>query len=214
MLNHNRISTLSKKQHISIGIIWLFNICGILGILLGYEQWFLGLTPLHLLIYLILIFWNDAITKKLIVALCIPFIMGMITEYLGVNYGLIFGAYEYGANLGFKVWGVPLIIGVNWTILTYCTAAVANKIHTHLVISSLIAAVLMVALDVIIEVSAPRFDFWEFDNGIVPLQNYLGWFIVAFVVHMLFQRLIKAQYTISIHIFIAIFIFFTTFLFF
>ena len=41
----------------------------------------------------------------------------MLTEAIGVNTGLLFGTYEYGANLGFKIFGVPLIIGVNWTVL-------------------------------------------------------------------------------------------------
>ena len=35
-------------------------------------------------------------------ALLIPFLLGFITEAFGVNYGLIFGDYSYGENLGFK----------------------------------------------------------------------------------------------------------------
>ncbi|WP_108803310.1 carotenoid biosynthesis protein [Aquimarina sp. Aq107] len=203
-----------RKLLISIILIWLFNISGIVGILIGYESWFLPLTPLNLLLYLGLMVWNSRIDKKLILALLIPFGIGMITEYLGVNYGLIFGNYQYGNNLGSKILGVPWIIGVNWALLVYCTAAISKKIHTNIAISSFIGAVLMVALDIIIEVSAPRFDFWEFEGQIVPIQNYIGWVVVSFVAHFLFQKVYKTlQYTISVHIFIAIFIFFTTFLF-
>jgi len=204
-----------RKLLISIVLIWLFNISGIIGILMGYDDWFLELTPLNLLLYLVLILWNSKINKLLILGLLIPFSIGMITEYLGVNYGLIFGDYQYGGNLGIKAFGVPWIIGVNWGLLVYCTSAISKKIHRNIVISSFIGAVLMVALDVIIEVSAPRFDFWEFKDGVVPLQNYIGWMVIAFIAHLLFQKVYKTlQYTVSIHIFIAIFIFFTTFLFF
>jgi len=147
-----------RKLFISIGIIWLFNISGVIGILLGYEDWFLPLTPLNLLIYLVLLLWNSEINRFLLIGLLIPFSIGMITEYLGVNYGLIFGNYQYGNNLGIKVLGVPWIIGVNWGLLVYCTAAIAKKIHNNWIISSVIGAILMVALDVIIEVSAPIFD--------------------------------------------------------
>ncbi|WP_299433367.1 carotenoid biosynthesis protein [uncultured Aquimarina sp.] len=204
-----------RKLLISIIVIWLFNISGIIGILIGNEDWFLGLTPINLSIYLILILWNSKINQLLILGLLIPFFIGMIVEYLGVNYGLIFGDYEYGENLGIKIFGVPWIIGVNWGLLVYCTSAISKKIHHNVIISSFIGAVLMVALDVIIEVSAPRFDFWEFKDGVVPLQNYVGWIVTAFIAHLLFQKVYKTlQYTISIHIFIAIFIFFTTFLFF
>ncbi|GAA4275187.1 hypothetical protein GCM10022258_44830 [Aquimarina gracilis] len=146
-------------------------------------------------------------------ALLIPFGIGMITEYLGVNYGLIFGEYKYGANLGYKLFGVPLMIGVNWAILTYCTAAMARAINNNIVISSILGAVGMVFLDVIMEVSAPRFDFWEFENGVVPLKNYFGWFCTALVGHLLLQKSIKVfRFRISLHIFIAILVFFSVFL--
>jgi len=204
-----------RKLYSSIIIIWLFNIFGIIGVLAGYENWFLPLTPFHLLIYLGLILWNTKINQRLILGLLIPFCIGMITEYLGVHYGLIFGEYQYGDNLGIKVLEIPWIIGVNWALLVYTTAAISKKIHAHLVISSCIGAILMVALDCIIEVSAPRFDFWEFKNGLVPIKNYIGWLCTAFVAHLLFQKVYKnVAYSLSIHIFIAIFIFFTTFLFF
>ena len=80
------------------------------------------------------------------------------------------------------------MIGLNWAILIYCTAALAKKIQQNSVVSSAIGAILMVLLDAIIEISAPRFDFWEFENGHVPLQNYIGWFCTAFIAHLLFQK--------------------------
>ncbi len=204
-----------RKSIISITLIWIFNLSGIIGVLVGYEDWFLSLTPLHLLIYLMLILWNSNVNKRLLLGLAIPFGIGMIAEFLGVHYGFIFGEYTYGENLGVKIFEVPLMIGVNWVILVYCTAAIANRCSNSAVIASFIGAILMVILDMVIEVSAPRFDFWEFKNGIVPLQNYIGWFVIAFIGHLLFQKLVKTLHTIiAIHIFIAIAVFFTTFLFF
>ena len=203
-----------RKYYISVVVIWLFTISGIIGICIGYEDWFLGLTPLNLLIYMIIILWNEQFSKWVCMAMLIPFGIGMITEYMGVNYGLIFGDYAYGNNLGYKVGGVPLMIGVNWAILTYSSAAISQRIHKNSWISAAIAAVLMTALDVIIEVSAPRFDFWEFTGGTVPLQNYIGWLATAFVALVLFQKVIKSlDYRLAMHVFIAIFVFFTTFLF-
>ena len=81
----------------SIFIIWLFNISGILGILSSNSDWFLKLTPINLSMYVILIIWNAKdLSKKFLLAFFIPFLIGFITEYLGVNYGLIFGSYSYG----------------------------------------------------------------------------------------------------------------------
>lgn len=203
----------NNRLVISIFIIWLFTVSGIIGILSDYRDWFLSFTWLNLMVYMFLILWNYDFNKRVVLVLLMPFWLGMITEYLGVNYGLIFGNYEYGDNLGLKIYGVPWIIGINWSILTCTSAAIAKKIHSNMLISSILGALLMVLLDVIIEVSAPRFDFWEFDNNRVPIQNYIGWFFTAWAAHFLIQKMIKVfNFTISLHIFIAIFVFFTSFL--
>ncbi|TYP76198.1 putative membrane protein [Aquimarina intermedia] len=205
---------ISYKLIISIFFVWLFNITGILGIVLGYETWFLTLTPLTLSLNLLLLIINHKEMSLLLLTMLIPFGLGMISELLGVNFGLIFGDYAYGNNLGAKLYGVPWIIGVNWATLTYCTAAIARKMTQKLIPASLIGASLMVVLDLVIEQSAPRFDFWEFRNGVVPLQNYIGWFGVALLAHIFFQRIIRSySYTIAIHTYVAMAIFFLTFLF-
>ena len=88
-----------NKIFISLFIIWLFNLSGIVGILSAYSSWFLGLTPINLLIYVVLIVWNlEHISKKFLIAFSIPFFIGFFTEHLGVNYGLLFGTYSYGEN--------------------------------------------------------------------------------------------------------------------
>ena len=37
----------------------------------------------------------------------------------------------------------------------------------------------MVLLDIMIEPVAIELDFWQWEGGNIPLQNYLMWFIVA-----------------------------------
>jgi len=204
------------KFAFSVFLIWLFNISGILGILSEHSAWFLGLTPLNLMLYAAFIIWNtEKLNLHFLYAFLIPFFIGFITEFLGVNYGLIFGSYEYGENLGFKIGGVPIMICVNWAVLTFVTADISRLLHKSIWIRSLIGGLLMMVLDIVIEVSAPRFDFWEFENGVVPIQNYVGWFVISFFAHFLFQQFsIKTDKRISVHIFVAITIFFLTFLFF
>jgi putative membrane protein len=205
-----------QNEQLSIGIIWLFTISGIFGVLSSFEDWFLSLTPLSLLLSFLMILWHIKVYNlKTFLALSIPFLLGFVTEALGVNYGLIFGVYAYGDNLGFKVLGVPLMICINWTLLTVATADVAQYFAKNKIFASFIGAAIMTGLDVILEVSAPRFDFWEFENGIVPLQNYIGWLIIAFIAHLGYQSFkVKTNKRISWHVLISIIVFFAVFLFF
>lgn len=199
----------------AIFLIWLFHISGIIGILVGYEQLFIALTPINLFVCLGAILWVDQWQNKRLLLLLIPFSIGMFAEILGVNYGYFFGEYAYGKNLGPKVLGVPWFIGVNWAILTYCSANIAKRLTHNLLLSSLIGASLMVGLDFVIEISAPRFDFWSFKDGIIPLQNYLAWFGFGFLANFLFQKFNPHGNTVlAYHIMIAFFFFFLIFAFF
>lgn len=203
------------KIAISIGLLWLFTISGILGILSQYQNWFLSLTPLNLLLTALIVLWNiKNWSFKTLLAFFIPFTLGFVSEVLGVNYGLIFGSYAYGNNLGYKVFGVPLLICMNWAMLTFITADVAKYFTKNIWLSALTGAVLMTILDLIIEVSAPRFDFWEFEGKVVPVQNYIGWLIIAFLSHLACQRLnVLSDKIISWQAFISIVVFFAVFLF-
>jgi putative membrane protein len=203
------------KIAISIGLLWLFTISGILGILSQYQNWFLSLTPLNLLLTALIVLLNiENWSLKTLLAFFIPFTLGFVSEVLGVNYGLIFGSYTYGNNLGYKVLGVPLLICMNWAILTFITADIAKYFTRNIWLSALTGAVLMTILDLIIEVSAPRFDFWEFEGRVVPVQNYMGWLVIAFLSHLSCQRLnVLSDKIISWQAFISIVVFFTVFLF-
>jgi putative membrane protein len=137
----------------------------------------------------------------------------MISEMLGVNFGLIFGEYSYGQNMGWKILGVPWMIGVNWAVLTYCTAVVTKKLTSSFYGSVTLSSLLMVGIDLLMEVSAPRFDYWEFEGGTAPLQNYIGWFAVALVAQFLFQKVYRTEQNIAaFHILAGITLFFTIFL--
>lgn len=204
----------SHKESVSIGMIWLVYVSGIFGIASeDYSNQFLEATPLNLLLsFFILIITISDFKRSDVFALAIPFILGFVAEALGVNLGWIFGDYTYGNNLGPKILGVPLTICFNWALLTAITANIAKRWSKLLLLSSVFGAALMTGLDVLIEVSAPRFDFWEFKGGEVPLQNYLGWFVTAFVAHLGYQSYeVSTNQKVSSHLFIAIACFFLIF---
>ena len=122
---------LDFNKRISIGIIWLFHLSGLVGLLYIDKNLFASLTPLNLFISSTLLFVNQkSLMKKEVIIVFLIFSIGMIAEILGVNYGLIFGKYDYGDNLGLKLLGVPLLIGLNWVVLTFICGSISNHFIT------------------------------------------------------------------------------------
>ena len=182
--------TASRNGNWAIGIVWIFHISALIGISLGFETWFVSKTPVNLLIssfLLILVFPIDTTKKAGVFALL--WCLGMFSEWIGVHSGFLFGTYAYGSNLGPKIDGVPILIGINWALLSFISAVIAQRITSKGMLQVVYAAFLMLVLDFFMEQSAPRFDFWEFEGGEVPIKNYLTWLAVA----VLFQIGIKVM---------------------
>lgn len=199
---------------ISVGLIWLFHFSGLLGILFINRELFLESTPVNLFITIVLLFVNlPDVNKGVLVAAVAAFVVGMSVELLGVNFGLIFGQYVYGDNLGVKVGGVPLLIGANWVMLTFITGAVgAVFFKKSKIIAAVVGALLMVLMDLVIEPVAPKFDYWEFANETAPLSNYIGWFLVAFPIQWIYQKFVIQKDTVfSFHLVLIQFLFFGIF---
>ena len=176
-----------NREITSIAIIWLFHVSGILGIIYGNSEWFISATPLILLINFALLLINCNSHKWFFHMVILGFLTGMITEILGVQRGWIFGDYKYGNALGYKILGVPMLIGVNWALLTIITAAIAQQFYENLFMRIVIGVCLMIFLDLLIEPIAPVLDFWAFEGGNAPLQNYIGWTAVAIFLQSIFH---------------------------
>lgn len=204
---------LTNTKSISIFVIWLFQLSAIIGISLGYTDWFISKTPLNLFITTALIVINFPINsyRKVTLFLAI-FVLSLLIEWIGVHFGFLFGVYEYGKNLGPKIDGVPVLIGVNWAVLILSTVVIASKWVTPFHLRVLLGAFLMVFIDFFIETSAPPFDFWIWQSGAAPLRNYVAWFIVSLFFHAAFQLLkIKGDFYFSSHLYLAQLIFFIYF---
>lgn len=204
----NKIIT--NKTTVAIGVVWLFHIAALIGISMGYQEWFVSKTPLNLSISLILFIWVYPLDNaKKYLAFALFFAGGMFAEWLGVNYGVLFGTYNYGTNFGPKLDGVPYLIGVYWGILTFISATLATKVTSNAPLKIVLAAGLMVFLDFFMEHSAPVFDFWTFEGGTAPLENYTTWFSLAVVFQVILHFLKQEGNLIfSLHLYMAQLIFF------
>ena len=205
---------LDFNKKVSIIIIWLFHLSGLLGLLYIDKNLFASLTPLNLFISTTLLFVNqtNATRMKFFIVFAI-FFVGMIAEILGVQYGLIFGNYEYGNNLGLKLLGVPILIGFNWVVLTVICGSISSKIFKKSKVLSIILGItLMLLIDITLEPIAPVLDYWEFSGSKAPLQNYIGWGITSLITQTFYQYFYKTkEFIFSINLFIAQFLFFLGF---
>ena len=205
------LSNNKEFLRMSIFFLWLINISGFFGMLSDQNEFFLSTTPYVLSLTLLLLILNHNLSsKKSKIGLMLIFLFGLIVELLGVNYGLFFGDYSYGANLGSKIYGVPYVIGFNWVLLIIATGSVSDKlIKGRKIYKIIFASFLMVLIDLLMEKSAPKLDFWEFVISPVPFSNYLWWFIFSLCFQYIFFKTVKTkEYNLSSNILVIQFIFF------
>ena len=200
-----------NKTYLSIFLIWLVHISGLLGLLFYDFIFFASFTPINLFLTSLLLMVNQIkLHKRELLCIVLIFWTGIFVEFLGVNYGLLFGEYSYGRNLGPKLFGVPFLIGMNWVILTTISGSISNQICKGRKIPSiLLGSLLMLFIDFFIEPVAPTLDFWEFKDSIVPLSNYSGWFVTGLLTQSFYQLLFKyKELNFSVNLYLAIFVFF------
>jgi putative membrane protein len=160
---------------------------GVLGLLSSGRPLFQWFTPFHLLltVSLLLYFHSDWRSSFWLFAGAVM-LVGYWVEVLGVHTSLIFGSYAYDTTLGFKVFDVPLMIAFNWLLLTYLCGTVIHRLPFKIPVKILLAALLMVAIDYLIEPVAIKYDFWHWETLHPPLHNYLGWLFTALLVQTFF----------------------------
>lgn len=217
-----------KKNQIAGFIAVLFHVSGYIGIAFSpYKNWFISLTPLNLCLMGILLIWTQPEKNKaFFLFLCIAFATGMLTEIAGVNTGWLFGQYEYGTILGPKLKGVPLLIGLNWFVVVFCSASVMQQfqewfskrlektgtaIPPSITTLSLIAdgSLLAVLFDWIIEPVAMKLGYWQWHNSTVPFYNYLCWFLISMALLTVFKKLSFQKINhFAVHLFIIQLLFF------
>jgi putative membrane protein len=108
------------------------------------------------------------------------FALGYLVEVLGVHTGWVFGQYDYGQTLGPQIAKVPLAMGLNWFIMCYVSTRFAAHLGLNAWKGAVLSAAMMVAIDILMEPVAMALDFWHWENGQIPYQNYLAWFVVSF----------------------------------
>jgi putative membrane protein len=173
----------------SIAILIIFHLIGLIGFQTPYQDLFITLTPLNLILSLILLIIHHKKNTIWWLAAMGIYVAGFLVEVAGINTGVIFGEYEYLTALGPEILGTPPLIGVNWLILVISTASIAQMLFATKLLRSIVGTTLMVILDAAIEPVAPLLDFWEFNSASVPTENYIAWWLIGFIMQFMYQKL-------------------------
>lgn len=131
-------------------------------------------------------------------------------EAVGVATGAVFGEYAYGPTMWFQWLGVPFVIALNWCVLTLACNELACRVmeritsvafngvpppttanhlslityRSSLILTAALAAIMTALYDVAIEPVAIALDYWQWGGGEIPLQNYLAWAAIAFLISL------------------------------
>jgi len=182
-----------KNRVLSILIV-VWYIGGIAGFLIPQlKQLFQQLTPVGMVIAAILLmyFHEPRNLKSWLVFASIPIIC-FVVELIGVNTQLLFGNYQYGPALGFKLWNTPIVIGLNWLVLIYCISTLTAKIRDRWYFP-LAGASAMVAFDWLMEPVAKATGMWSWVEGNIPLKNYMDWFLISGFLFLII-RILKVEF--------------------
>lgn len=167
-------------------ILLLFHVIGL--VLFIRSESASDLTWMNLTLCGLLVFLAEENWKKNILTFFVIFSGGFIIELIGTKTGYLFGNYQYGDVLGFKLANVSVIIGVNWFAIILASSNLVRKVNVPIIFQALLAALLAVLLDFVIEPIAVKYGFWTWKNDIIPLYNYITWFVFAFIFSWIYLK--------------------------
>ncbi|HEX9091355.1 MAG TPA: carotenoid biosynthesis protein [Anaerolineales bacterium] len=163
---------------------------------------------------LVFVIWHGVLTKgwkRTLTLFGISYLLAFTAEALGVNFGLVFGHYYYTPMLGVSLFGVPILAALAWEPIIYAAYCISDMLFPLVAnltgISSnkvfpfwmaIIGALATTAWDMMIDPIAVSQGWWVWVDGGpyvpyvahgVPIQNFVGWLGVAFVIHLIFRLL-------------------------
>jgi len=160
-------------------VLLLFHVIGL--VLFQIDPSNAELSYLTLYLCAIVLFLAESNVFRAIIPLLVIFVGGYVVEFIGVSTGILFGNYHYGSALGYKFLSIPIVIGMNWFAIVVSSASIARRITRRISIQIVLTALLCTLMDFLIEPVAMKYDFWQWQNDIVPVQNYIAWFIFSLV---------------------------------
>ena len=170
---------------------------------------------------LVFVIWHSILTKgwrRSLGMFLLSFLVAFAAEALGVNFGWIFGSYYYTPALGVQLFGVPFLAALAWEPIVYASYSITDILAPLLVDHNdswlkrfpayvwmaVIGALATTAWDMMIDPIAVSQGWWVWKHGGnylpylangVPVQNFLGWLGVAFVINIISRLVVDGEPT-------------------
>lgn len=127
-----------------------------------------------------------AVGGKRIVQPFFLFAMAGFGAELGGIYLGLYGQYSYTGMLGPAASGVPLGIALSWALLLCYVSQMLSPLQLNRFALAALGALWMTTIDLVIDpLASGPLNLWVWRNGGpyfgVPLSNFIGWFIVSFI---------------------------------
>jgi bisanhydrobacterioruberin hydratase len=192
MKNITHVPWLESYTKLIVILLPIFYLVGLIShsidALLPYM---LAMTPYTIFFTLVLVFLPYVVlgNSRLLTWTVVTAVITLLLEVVGVETGLIFGGYSYGDTLGLKLIGVPVIIGLNWVMVVLGAVTLMEKVTGVLWYKVLGTAVITTLFDFVMEPVAMKLDYWMWDGGTIPLQNYIAWAVISAGGAVLYHRM-------------------------
>jgi len=124
--------------------------------------------------------------------------VGFGVELAGVATGRPFGHYSYGAGLGRRIGGVPILAAAAWAMMSRPAWVVAGLLARSPWIRVPLAAGALSAWDVFLDPRMVREGYWSWPEGGryegIPASNYAGWLLTGLGVFAVVARVDRGDH--------------------
>ena len=123
--------------------------------------------------------------------------LGLVAEAVGTATGVPFGAYDYAGSLGPKLLGVPVVIPLAWAMFAYPCLLVGQRLARTTLGAAAVGGFALASWDLFLDPQMVEAGHWRFADVTaslpgapgIPVSNYLGWLLVAWLMLGLLQLL-------------------------
>lgn len=127
------------------------------------------------------------------------FVFIYLVQAAGVASGTIFGHFGYGAVLGVKWLGVPIVIVVIWLLMVHGAACISCRLLPWTEMgwrkpaAAIAAGGIVASFDVMFQPVATKLGYWTWypEGSSIPTQSHVAWFAIGTLCAALHPRVVR-----------------------